>query len=292
VGWEAAAHAWKYMVASPFFASAVLEASPAIDGHRLIGLGASILVTSTFADTEIANPSPDINSRVVASICSGQPVVATRNEIAMANAGDGVDVFVVCGNWRDEILGPEERQTVQTLFASSFAEWLHGFRIRRILYETTYPPARQFAESSVVYRSIAEFPELGRTIHLMTRESVTAMPASIGNLIFSFNEPVLRLRDSDQQLLCAALRGGTDGELAAELELTPSAIKARWRSIFARAAETMPALLADRDEHEGRGLQKRHLVLAYVRSHPEELRPYDSRQKPKSLNDETITATA
>jgi hypothetical protein len=37
----------------------------------------------------------------------------------------------------------------------------------------------------------------------------------------------------------------------------------------------MPDLVRDAVDHEGRGAQKRHRVLAYVRSHPEELRPFD-----------------
>ena len=276
---EDCVNGWRHLFSDPFFASAVLESSPAIRGHRLIGLGASVLISSTFADTQIANPRPDINSRVIASIHSGQSVLATRNDVARANAGSGVDVLVLCGYWRDEILGPAERQDVQTLLASSFAEWLAGFRIRRILHETAYEAATKFAQDSVVYRPVAEFPELGRVIHVMTRESVKLIPASIGNVIFGFREPVLRLRDSDQQLLLPALRGATDSELGAEIGVTFSAVKARWRSTFARIAKTMPCLASDGDGNGGRGTQKRHRVLAYLRSHPEELRPYDWKYK-------------
>jgi len=90
---------------------------------------------------------------------------------------------------------------------------------------------------------------------------------------------VLRLRDSDQQLLLAALRGATDTELVTELGVKLSAVKARWRSTFARIAEAMPDMVSDVNDHEGRGPQKRHKVLSYLRSHPEELRPYDWKTK-------------
>jgi hypothetical protein len=101
------------------------------------------------------------------------------------------------------------------------------------------------------------------------------MPGSVGNILFSVRKPALRLRDSDQQLLLAALRGATDQELASGLGFSLSAVKARWRSAIARVEETMPDLVCDAVSHEGRGAQKRHRVLAYVRSHPEELRPFD-----------------
>ena len=113
----------------------------------------------------------------------------------------------------------------------------------------------------------------------MTRESVQGMPGSVGNFLFSVREPALRLRDSDQQLLMAALRGATDTELVTELGVKLSAVKARWRSTFARIAEAMPDMVSDVNDHEGRGPQKRHKVLSYLRSHPEELRPYDWKTK-------------
>ena len=253
VGVEAALDAWRHLVRDPFFASAVFEASPVIRGNRLVGFGASVLVSPAFANAEIGNPRPDINSRVIASIHSGESVLATRNEVARANAGEGVEVLVLYGNWRDQILSPAERQDMQTLLASSFTEWHAGYRVRRILHETADEPAREFLQRSVEFRAIAQFSERGRVIYLMTSESGRALPGSLGNVIFSFHEPVLRLRDSDQQLLLAALRGATDTELVTELGVKLSAVKARWRSTFARIAEAMPDMVSDVNDHEGRG---------------------------------------
>jgi hypothetical protein len=269
------------MAADPFFASAVLEANPPIGGYTRVGFGASVLVKASFTDAEIANPRPDINSRIVASIHSGRSVLLTGSEVAQANAGDGVDVAVLAGNWRDEIITADERRNIQTLYVFSFAEWLAGYRVRRILYETVDEAARKFVQASVEYRAIAEFPEAGRSLHLMTFETATVMPASAGNLIFKFTEPTLRLRDSDRRLLMLALRGATDSELAAELAITIAAVKARWRSTFARIAEQAPLLVNDAGEDGYRGKQKRHHVLAYIRTHPEEMRPYDWEKKRK-----------
>src|SRR5271169_3700650 len=82
VGREAAVKAWKVLFRSPFFLSVALESSPAIQGHHMVGFGASVLVSKEFADAEIANPEPDINSRVIASIHSEHPVLATQKEVA------------------------------------------------------------------------------------------------------------------------------------------------------------------------------------------------------------------
>jgi hypothetical protein len=275
VGPDAALRCWRALVRDPFFASAALVAEPAIQGYRLIGIGASVLVSRAFADAEIARPRPDINSRIIASLHSGQSVLATRNEVARANAGDGVDVVVVGGIWHDRILSAVERQEVQTILATSFTQVLSGYRIRGILHETADEPAREFVRRSIVFSTIAEFSELGRFIHLMTSESVRAVPASLGNVIFRYRDPLLRLRDSDQQLLLCALGGATDQELSTRLGLKVSGVKARWRSAFARIEQALPSLAADVGDLGCRGIQKRHRVLAYVRDHQEELRPYD-----------------
>jgi hypothetical protein len=275
VGAEAALGAWKHVIRDRFTNSCVLESSSLPRGHRMVGFGASVLLSSEFVDAELANPRPDINSRVMASIHSGRPVLATPREVARANSGDGVNILVLCGTWRQQILSPPDLQETQTLSVSSFVELHAGYRIRRIFQEPAAEPEKGFVRRSIEFRLVADFPEAGRELFVMTRESAQGMPGSVGNILFSVRKPALRLRDSDQQLLLAALRGATDQELASGLGFSLSAVKARWRSAIARVEETMPDLVCDAVYHEGRGAQKRHRVLDYVRSHPEELRPFD-----------------
>jgi hypothetical protein len=93
--------------------------------------------------------------------------------------------------------------------------------------------------------------------------------------MYRYQAPVLRLRPAEQKLLAAALAGKTDAELSGDLDLSIEAIKKRWMSIFARVDQFKPEILSSAEaESEGRGPQKRHRVVAYVRTHPEELRPF------------------
>jgi hypothetical protein len=280
VGTEAAIESWKILAVDPFFASVVLESVPAIQGHKLIGFGASIMVSAAFADAEITNPRPDINSRIIESIHSGRSVLATEREVAQANAGQGVDIVILYGScWRYEILNSAEGQEAQNHLARGFTEWHAGYRMKRIFCETADAHASRYLENSIVYKVIAKFPEQQRTLFCMTRQSVEVVAGSLGNVLFSYREPVLRLGASDQELLLAASNGATDAELASDLGITLSAVKARWRSALARIEESMPDLVHDDEDREGRGQQKRHRILAYVRSHPEELRPFDWTKK-------------
>jgi hypothetical protein len=277
IGTEAALQAWKMLLTYPFFSSAVLESDPPIRGHRLVGFGASVFVSQSFARAEIASPCADINSRILASIHSGRSVLADRSEVAASNANGGLDVVVLAGIWRHEVMTKAQTNEVQTVLPTSFVEWLAGYRIRSIHYETSNESEKIFAQSSIVYKPIAEFISLGRVAHLMTNETVKAVPASLGRVIFNYRDPIIRLCDSEQQLLRAALGGLTDAELASVMGISFPAIKARWRAIFLRISETMPYLVngtSDSDSRLGRGVQKRHRVLAYIRTHPEELRPY------------------
>ena len=85
----------------------------------------------------------------------------------------------------------------------------------------------------------------------------------------------MSLRDTDQELLLAALEGLTDAELADVLGLKLPALKKRWASLFDRVGRVRPDLVpqSDHETAHTRGPQKRHRLLAYLREHPEELRP-------------------
>src|SRR5262245_27129018 len=93
--------------------------------------------------------------------------------------------------------------------------------------------------------------------------------------MYRYKAPVLRLRPAEQSLLSAALAGKTDAELSAALGVSIEAIKKRWISIFERVEQFKSEILSQTDaDSDGRGPQKRHRVIAYVRTHPEELRPF------------------
>ena len=276
---KSAIESWQRLLQEPFFFSAVVESDPPIKGHRVIGFGSAIFVDSRFANEEIANPRPYIASRIIGRLYSGPSATATRNLVAKANAQNGIDVVILYNGWRDDILVLDEKHAVTVTLITSFTEALSGFHIRRILAETTSQAPTELHRNSPEFRTLAEFSAIGHAIQLMTRASATALPGSLGNLIFKFNPPLLRLRDSDQQLLAAALKGATDNELTVQLGISISAVKARWRSTYARIAEVMPVLTNEVYDSETRGAQKHHRVLAYVRSHMEELRPYDWSEK-------------
>ena len=139
------------------------------------------------------------------------------------------------------------------------------------------PHEMQALIKSEIFRFIGRYPELDRATALLTKQDAVAVPYSFAISMFHYEAPVLRLRENDQQLLLVALVGRTDAELSADLGVPIQTIKKRWISVFERIAQTKPELFeaVPPGGDEGRGPQKRHHVLSYVRAHPEELRPYD-----------------
>ena len=68
--------------------------------------------------------------------------------------------------------------------------------------------------------------------------------------------------------------------------LSLSAVKKAWSSVYDRAAEHLPdSILAVEEEERrngDRGKQKKQRLLAYLREHPEELRPCARRTREES----------
>jgi DNA-binding CsgD family transcriptional regulator len=94
--------------------------------------------------------------------------------------------------------------------------------------------------------------------------------------LFVHRPPQFGFRPSEQRLLLAALQGGTDEDLADTLGISLSAVKKAWRSIYDRVTDRRPGLIPDQVPEEltsERGKEKKQRLLAYLREHPEELRP-------------------
>ena len=275
VGRSAALRVWKSLLDNPSFQANVIESERPLSGHKIVACGMGVFVTKAFADREIQDPRPGLNSRIIAGIASGESVVLSRAQIGEGNAGEGNDFVNMYGTWRDGILNPDQLAEVHALLGTSFAEHFAGYRFNRVLKEAIGHERIALARATGTYRMVAEFEESGSALAVATRESILTAPYSVAATMFRYRAPVLRLRPAEQKLLVAALGGKTDAELSADLGLSIEAIKKRWMSIFDRVDEFKPEILSGAEaDSDVRGPQKRHRVVAYVRNHPEELRPF------------------
>lgn len=275
VGREAALRTWQDLLGSPAFLANVIESEQPFEGHSIVACGMGVFLDRTFVDRELENPRPGLNSRIIASVASGESAVLDRDAIAEGNAGDGLDFVNMYGTWRDGVMNDDELAEVHTLLGTSFVEHFAGYRFNRVLKEAIGRSRIELALATGTYRLRAEFPEFESALAVVTPESALAAPYSVATRIYRYQTPVLRLRPAEQKLLAAALDGKTDAELSADLALSIEAIKKRWMSVFERVDRYKPEILSSEDvDSIRRGPQKRHRVVAYVRTHPEELRPF------------------
>jgi DNA-binding CsgD family transcriptional regulator len=276
VGRERALPVWQQWTRSRSFNSAVIE-TVAHSVNQKIAFGASIFVTTEFATRELEDPQPGLNSRIIASVVSGHSVVLPETGLPGAGARNPLDLVILGGNYLYRAMDPEQTIQAEMTLPVAFAETHVGYRLNRVLIETVTERQQELHESSGVWRTIAKYPARGHALTVLTAKEAFATSGSIAAPLFQYHEPVLHLRDTEKQLLSEAMSGETDNELAARMHLSLPSIKKRWASLFDRIADTRPDLLPDAENrglHESRGLQKRHRILAYVRSHPEELRPF------------------
>jgi hypothetical protein len=275
VGRSTALGVWKAFLENASLHATVIESEVSIAGQNIVACGMGVFVTRAFADHEISQPQPSLNSRIIADVASGKPVVLSHAEIGAGNAAGGLDFVNMYGTWRDGIMNPGQLAEVHALLGTSFVEHFAGYRFNRVLKEAIGDSRIALARATGTYRLVAEFPESQSALAVVTPESASAAPYSLAAAMYRYQAPALHLRPAEQTLLAAALSGKTDAELSTDLGLSVEATKKRWLSIFARVDQFKPEILSQTGaESDGRGPQKRHRIVAYIRTHPEELRPF------------------
>lgn len=275
-GQERALDVWRSLARNRSFNSVVIESSGRNCVRQIIGFGASVFVTADFAARELEQPRPFLNSRIIASVGSKNSAVLPEEDLCRRSR-QPVDLVILSCDYLKTSLTKDEVDQLHVLLPFTFMEAHVGYFLNRILLEWTGETQRRIHDSSGVFRTVETFAPGERGIYVLTRKEAFAVSGSIATALFQYQEPVLDLRETDKHLLAEALRGGMDSELAARMNLSLSSVKKRWLSLFQRVSEVRPDLLPDSEGanvNEFRGPQKRHHILAYVRSHPQEIRPF------------------
>jgi hypothetical protein len=281
VGRDPAVEIWKRLIRSRSFNCTVVEATRPPRGHRIVGFGAAVFVSPAFAETELSDPRPALNSRIIASIDSGRSVVLSEAELRSGNSRGGLNLVVLFASWRRDVLDADGVSEVIVALNGSFMEAHLGYRFNSLILETAGPEEAATVRTMQIWRVVRKFDEPGqpaRMLCVVTRKDALNVAGSVANPLFHFAEPVLHLRDADQQLLLAALSGLTDEELSSTLDISLTGVKKRWLSIFQHTIDVRPDLFPFIElqmDGQKRGRQKRHHVLAYMRRHPQELRPIE-----------------
>jgi hypothetical protein len=278
IGRERAISLWRSLITNRCFVGKAVHASPPISGRSIVAFGCSVFVSSEFTRAELRDPRPCLNDRFFAHLNAGDPVLLSEKELRYANARGDLCLLILYSNWIERALTGTQILEIGNLFAQRWYEAYHGYRFDTLISEEVGADMQAFRKATGVWRLVKEFEGEHRGFTVLTRNDALSVTGSIAAKLFLAPSPKLKLRPEDQELLIAALDGATDEEVAEKLRLTVATVKKRWRAIGERVEKTLPDLLPEKSNPcvgPTRGPQRKHRLLAYMRQHPEELRPFE-----------------
>jgi hypothetical protein len=254
---------------------------------RFLGAGMAVFVSDDFLQELKTTPSFLAGPELVKRITRGDSPLLSDAAVRDANSTVGLNLLV----WHNTV-HPEDmrRAEVATPAMTSFEEYCRGFRLREVIGQADcLEQLNGMRNAGGLYFQREEnryvnFPEVSandfgnepRNTGLSRDRAQTHGGSWVGSL-FLYQPPQFCFSRSEQRLLLSALRGGTDEELSNQLGISLAAVKKTWRVIYDRVAVCQPELVPTNSQSEewtqDRGKQKKQRLLAYLREHPEELRP-------------------
>ncbi len=260
---------------------------------RCVAAGISCFLSGSTADGFVARPEPYLNRRLLTQYRDGDTsVFLTPEEQAPRNAGAGLEMFVLeyCQETFD-FEHPWAHQVLNAIIPVYVA--LHtGFNIKRCLHETELSVGHVqeaggnpflFEVSPQDPFSLSDAGHGPRGVYGVSRDNLTPEKATgIAKSLLYYQAPKFQLVLQEQLLVRFALEGLTDLEIANAMSLSRDRIRQIWQLIYEHLEDTdanffstvLPSI-----EGVKRGGEKRRVSIAYLRSHPEELRPRILRRK-------------
>jgi hypothetical protein len=257
---------------------------------RFLGAGLSVFVSDDFVQELKTTPFFWVGPELVKRISGGNSPLLSDIALRDANSTVGLNLVVWhCMIHPEDLIRPEVGMHV----AAAFEENHRGFRLRESIAQAEcleHLLGSRNIGASHFHRAenrYGNFPEV-------TAQNFASEPCNfgmsrdmalsgihtgswLGSLFVSYAPPQFCFNRSEQRLLSSALGGGTDEELSGELCISLAAVKKTWRMIYDRVAACQPELVPTNSQSEkwtqDRGKQKKQRLLAYLREHPEELRP-------------------
>jgi hypothetical protein len=272
---------WQRLFDEQAMISCVVEDLDASAGAGVVAFGADVYVTDGFMAESRAAHEPYLTHRIIQQeLCGRASPVLRRKAIARANGGPGLNAIIIHAASSDL-----SAYAIPHCLSQAFIASHRGYHLAEILQEVWDEPDRKWVQAygalrgdySDYYRNAGTpIPSYRPWLFGITAGEALAIPGSMASTVFLHRSPRFRFSKAAQELLITALDGETDTALAKALHISLPAVKMRWRAVYAHVESIAPELLPEpiRMAEGGRGREKRRCIVEYVRSHPEELRPF------------------
>ena len=255
--------------------------------------GVSAIVRDDFLREMKMPPHFWVGPELTRRIMRGESPLLTGKQLREANSRGGLNMVCWESGFRPEY---EANSEVQRYMMSSFIQMHRGYLWKEAISAQSWSPdhldfilktgAYLWDPLAGGYTSIlrTDPSEIVRKPHIVgiTRDLELKRQrdwaGSWVGALFDYHPPLLGLNRSEQRLLSCALPGATDEQLSEMLGTSLPAVKKMWVSIYRRVENYLPELFPEPLRSDipasGRGREKRRHLLAYLREHPEELRPF------------------
>ena len=253
---------------------------------EVLGAGVAAFVTDDFIRELKCRPFW-VGVELAVRIARGESPLLTDKQVRAANSRGGLNLAVWQTGVRPENL---VRYEVGVAIMAAFVDLFRGFLLKESVTQAetlehvgalclTGGLLWNISGGSYQAFSNIDSAELISKPHVigLSRELASNNLGSWAGSMFLYQPPRFGFSRSEQRLLLAASHGATDQEMGNELEFRSQPSKKTWRLIYDRVAACSPDLIPHSSENgDGlaeRGREKKQRLIAYLRDHPEELRP-------------------
>ncbi len=287
---EGLGRAWLRWLGCEGMRASVIEE---IEGDRrtICFVGVSLFVKDDFLRELKTPPLVWIGPELVKRAGRGSFPVLSDEELRAANSRGGLNLLT----WEGCVAAEFEKRTeIYPIIMRAFIEEHRGYLWKELVAAQIESAGRlqwqiqaggllwDAAKAAYVNCLPGNPEQIVAEPHILgvTREMELQRPGSWAGTLFNHQPARCGFSGQEQKLLRATLEGATDEELSDALGLSLPTVKKMWASVYRRAG-CIPALAPD-DSPAGlcppvRGKEKRRRLLAYLREHPEELRPVSRR---------------
>ena len=287
--WRVLPEMWQILLANGTMQLFLVEDRARPPGSRIVSFSATVFATDEFCSEAESTLPPHLGVQLALQYLSRELPVLKQEQVARANAREGLNVVMCFEGWKLDGLSREQILAVREKQSEAFHLAHAGYRVREVLADPVDEEElhwmldagahvrRDYSRYFRKHDAAEKYLPRPRLVGL-TKEEAWANPGSYLSSFFVHTPPRFHFNRSEQMLLHHALLGETSQELAASLFISPWTVKKRWHVIYERVADVDRELLlppvANGDHVSSRGAERRRHLLYYLRQHLEELRPW------------------
>lgn len=276
---------WTELLATESWRTVGVEDRRRPPATRLVGFGVSVFATDDFAERALAG-RPFLSRAFLEEWESGTRPFLTTRQIAEANAGAGLNLVVLHYGWCKDA-SPADLTAMQILQTERFMYEHAGFLTKDYIHEVFGAALKEFMLGGGMrvqhdYRGDAWRDALAHVSeddwpYLFAHGTEASQAGTLTSFFRSKGtRPRFGFSPGEQRLLLHALDGQSDEDLAVSLGVSAWTVKKRWQSVYGKVEAVDPTVVEPPHRDE-KLRQRRRYLLAHLRQHLEELRPYRPR---------------